>query len=234
VGTGPDSCRALARAYPSATVTASTPPGDARPGPREARASGVADRVRLVEGTPMTCRSLTRHLTSSSPRARYTCSTTCRASSARRTGAEARRKPRGVDQRRDVALPIYAVAWGSTLALRVLGKPSTHGPVIDACYTKGELQAALSSAGFARHEVSAGVLALEPGADVTRSPWCASMRGFEPARQPDAAFLGYTGTHARGLRPNQFDRAACRESALTSRHPSGLASTPRSLTILHT
>lgn len=67
-----------------------------------------------------------------------------------------------IDQRRDVFWPVYGVMWASTLGLRLAGKPiDGMGPVIEACYTRTEVEEALKRASFSTWEVSVGVLALE-------------------------------------------------------------------------
>ena len=165
VGTGPGFLPPrLARAYPTATITGlDTGPEMLVLARERARSSGVEDRVRFVQGSayelPFADSSLDLVVATSAIHM---------LDDLGRFVAEARRVlKRGgslvvIDQRRDVALPVYAVAWGSTFALRVLGKAiDGMGPVIDGCYTGSEVDAALIGAGFARHEVSTGVLTLE-------------------------------------------------------------------------
>jgi len=66
-----------------------------------------------------------------------------------------------IDQRRDVFWPVYGLMWASTLGLRLARKPiDGMGPVIDACYTRGEVEETLARAGFAGWDVSAGILTL--------------------------------------------------------------------------
>ena len=165
VGTGPGFLLPrLAIAYPTAAITGlDTGPEMLVLARRRVEAAGVGDRVHLVEGSAydmpfddssfdLVVATSAIHMLDDLPR----------------FVGEARRvlKAEGslvvIDQRRDVALPVYAVAWGSTFALRVLGKSiDGMGPVIDGCYTKREVDSALAGAGFATHEVSAGVLTLE-------------------------------------------------------------------------
>lgn len=67
-----------------------------------------------------------------------------------------------LDLRRDVLWPIYALMWGTTLTLRAFRKPiDGMGPVIDACYTRSEVEAALADAGFEQQRVRTGLVRLE-------------------------------------------------------------------------
>jgi ubiquinone/menaquinone biosynthesis C-methylase UbiE len=165
VGTGPGFLLPrLATAYPTATITGlDTGPEMLVLSRERVEAAGVGDRVRLVQGSAydmpfddssfdLVVATSAIHMLDDLPS----------------FVGEARRVLKGggtlvvVDQRRDVALPVYAVAWVSTFALRILGKSiDGMGPVIDGCYTKSEVESALAGAGFATSEVSAGVLALE-------------------------------------------------------------------------
>lgn len=165
VGTGPGFLPPrLARAYPSATVTGlDTGPEMLVLARERASVSGAADRLRFVEGSAydMPFADASFDLVVATSALHMLDDMPCFLSEAHRV-LEAGGSLVVVDQRRDVALPVYAVAWGSTLALRVFGKAiDGMGPVIDACYTKNELEAGLAAAGFARQEVSAGVLVLE-------------------------------------------------------------------------
>lgn len=165
VGTGPGFLPPrLARAYPAATITGLDSGPEMLAIARErSAAEGVADRVEFVQGDayamPFADASFdlvvaTRaiHMFDDLPA----------------FVLEAHRVlvPGGhlvvLDMRRDVLWPLWAIMWGSSLVLRALREPiSGMGPVIDACYTKGELAGALSSAGFPRHEVSIGEVRLE-------------------------------------------------------------------------
>jgi ubiquinone/menaquinone biosynthesis C-methylase UbiE len=67
-----------------------------------------------------------------------------------------------LDERRDVSWPVYALMWLSTFVVRLRRKPlDGMGPVIQGCYTRGEVEDALADAGFDRHVVTTGILRLE-------------------------------------------------------------------------
>ena len=165
VGTGPGFLPPrLARAYPSATITGlDLGPEMLVMARARAEAAGVADRVRFLEGSAydmpfpdssfdLVVATSAIHMLDDLPRF---------VSEAHRV-LESGGNLVVIDQRRDVALPMYAVAWGSTFALRLLGRDIVGmGPVIDGCYTKNEVDAALADAGFATRNVSTGVLTLE-------------------------------------------------------------------------
>lgn len=165
VGTGPGLLPPrLARAYPLARVTGIDTGAEMLAMARErSMAQGVSGRVAIVEGSAYAIPF---------PEATFDLVVATNAIHAfdDLTGfvREARRVLTGgghlvvVDWRRDVAWPLYALAWGSTLALRALGKPlDGMGPVLDACYTKSELARAFADAGFVKHDVSAGMARLE-------------------------------------------------------------------------
>lgn len=168
VGTGPGFLPPrLAAAYPSATVTGlDVGPEMLALARQRAEAAGVSDRVRIVEGSaydmPFGDASFDLVVATSAIHMLDDLAGFI---------GEAHRvlRPGGslvvIDQRRDVALPVYAVCWCSTFALRVFGKDvDGMGPVIDACYTRDEVGSALATAGFATHEVRAGLLVLEASA----------------------------------------------------------------------
>ena len=165
VGTGPGFLPPrLARAYPLAEVTGiDTGPEMLAIARKRAAAEGVADRVTIVEGSgyaipfpdsafDLVVATNTIHMFDDLPRF---------ASEVRRVLATGGSLV-VMDYRRDVPWPIYALMWGSTFTVRALRKPvSGMGPVIDACYTKSEVDGVLSDAGFASQNVSTGVARLE-------------------------------------------------------------------------
>ncbi len=165
VGTGPGYLPPrLARAYQTATVTGLDSGPEMLAIARErAVVEGVADRVTYVQGDaygmPFQDASFDLVVATRAIHMFDDLSGFLR---------EARRVLRSaghlvvLDMRRDVPWPVYAVMWGSTFTLRALRKPiSGMGPVIDACYTKSELEGALSAAGFGSQSVSTGIVRLE-------------------------------------------------------------------------
>lgn len=165
VGTGPGYLLPrLADVYISAKITGlDVGPEMLNLARKRAEAAGLTDRVSVVEGSAyeMPFPDASFDLVVATSAIHMLDDLPCFVGEARRV-----LKSGGslvvIDQRRDVALPVYAVAWGSTWTLRVLGKDiDGMGPVIDACYTKSEVEAALAGAGFARHDVSAGLITLD-------------------------------------------------------------------------
>jgi ubiquinone/menaquinone biosynthesis C-methylase UbiE len=165
LGTGPGFLLPrLARAYPSATVTGlDIGPEMLSLARGRVAEAGVADRVRLVEGStyeiPLPDASFDLAVATSTIHMLDYLARFVRA--ARRVIGDAGSLVI-VDQRRDVSLPVYAVAWGSTFTLRLLGRDiDGMGPVIDGCYTADELSQALADAGFSRRDVSTSLMTLE-------------------------------------------------------------------------
>lgn len=170
VGTGPGFLLPrLARAYPSAMITGlDTGPEMLLLARKRVEAEGVASRVTCVEGSAYAMPF---------PDASFDLVVATNAihmfDDLERFMRDARRVLRDsgslvvVDNRRDVSWPVYAVMWGSTLTLRLLGRPvNGMGPVIDASYTEDEVATALAHAGFLRQGVSTGSVRLEAWAQV--------------------------------------------------------------------
>jgi ubiquinone/menaquinone biosynthesis C-methylase UbiE len=165
VGTGPGFLPPrLARAYPSASVVGIDTSGAMLSIARQrSAAAGVADRVTFAKGSAYA-------IPFSDATFDLVVATNAIHGFNDLTGfvREARRVLHSgghlvvLDLRRDVLWPIYALMWGTTFTLRALRKPiDGMGPVIDACYTRSEVEAALADAGFEQQRVRTGLVRLE-------------------------------------------------------------------------